>query len=160
MVWNIPLGSLDQLSWLCPLSTFFHLPTYLLQGSRVRNREGLDTGQTWMSNSNTVLCYKHGVFFTPMGSANSHPPGHLVVWSRREAMLGWPLSLRIVRAAAHGGPRWSRILAETTAYGEKPMKVQVFWQALWPVGDPCWNSLFLKDCTLWKGSTLQQFVEN
>ncbi|PKU47002.1 suppression of tumorigenicity 5 protein isoform x4 [Limosa lapponica baueri] len=29
-----------------------------------------------------------------------------------------------------------------------------------PVGDPCWNSLFLKDCTLQKGPTLDQFVKN
>jgi len=29
-----------------------------------------------------------------------------------------------------------------------------------PIGDPCWNSLFLKDCTAWEGPTLGQFVEN
>ncbi|KAK4828876.1 hypothetical protein QYF61_001004 [Mycteria americana] len=29
-----------------------------------------------------------------------------------------------------------------------------------PVGDPCWSSLFLKNCTLWKGPTLEQFVKN
>ena len=29
-----------------------------------------------------------------------------------------------------------------------------------PTGDPRWNSLFLKDCTPWKGPTLEQFVEN
>ena len=29
-----------------------------------------------------------------------------------------------------------------------------------PVGDPRWSSLFLKDCTLWKGPTLVQFVKN
>ena len=29
-----------------------------------------------------------------------------------------------------------------------------------PVGDPQWNSLFLKDCTPWKGPTLEQFVKN
>ncbi|GAB0196097.1 hypothetical protein GRJ2_002075000 [Grus japonensis] len=29
-----------------------------------------------------------------------------------------------------------------------------------PVGDPRWSSLFLKDCTLWKGPTLEQFVKN
>ena len=50
------------------------------------------------------------------------------------------------------------------------------WQDLWrksspcwsrfagrtcdPAGDPCWSSLFLKDCTLWKGPTLEQFVKN
>jgi len=51
MVWNISLVSLDQLSWLCSLSTSFPPPTYSLEGSRVRNIEGLDTGQTWMSNS-------------------------------------------------------------------------------------------------------------
>jgi len=29
-----------------------------------------------------------------------------------------------------------------------------------PVGDPHWSSLFLKDCTPWKGPTLGQFVKN
>jgi len=52
-----------------------------------------------------------------------------------------------------------------------------FWQELWPRGergphwsrfagracdpveDPRWSSLFLKDCTLWKGPMLEQFVK-
>jgi len=29
-----------------------------------------------------------------------------------------------------------------------------------PMGDPRWNSLFLKDCTPWKGPMLGQFMEN
>ena len=29
-----------------------------------------------------------------------------------------------------------------------------------PVGDPRWNSLFLKDSTPWEGSTLKQFMKN
>ena len=29
-----------------------------------------------------------------------------------------------------------------------------------PLGDPCWSSLFLKDCTSWKGHTLEQFVKS
>ncbi|KAK4828728.1 hypothetical protein QYF61_000719 [Mycteria americana] len=28
------------------------------------------------------------------------------------------------------------------------------------MGDPCWSSTFLKDCTPWKGPTLDQFVKN
>ena len=40
------------------------------------------------------------------------------------------------------------------------MQEQVFGQALWPLGDPCWSSPFLKDSTLWKASTVEQFVEN
>jgi len=27
-----------------------------------------------------------------------------------------------------------------------------------PVGNPCWSSLFLKDCILWQGPTLEQFM--
>ena len=41
-------------------------------------------------------------------------------------------------------PRWSRFAGRTCD----------------PVGDPRWSSLFLKDCTLWKGPTLEQFVKN
>jgi len=29
-----------------------------------------------------------------------------------------------------------------------------------PVGDPHWSSLFLKNCTPWKGRMLRQFVRN
>jgi len=29
-----------------------------------------------------------------------------------------------------------------------------------PVGDPHWNSVFLKDCSPWKGPTLGQFVKS
>lgn len=29
-----------------------------------------------------------------------------------------------------------------------------------PAGKACWNSLVLKDCTLWKGSMLEQFTKN
>ena len=29
-----------------------------------------------------------------------------------------------------------------------------------PVGDPGWSSLCLKDCSPWKGPTLEQFVKN
>lgn len=29
-----------------------------------------------------------------------------------------------------------------------------------PVGDLHWSSLFLKDCTLWKGSTLEKVMKN
>jgi len=28
------------------------------------------------------------------------------------------------------------------------------------MGDPRWSSLFLRDCTLWKGPTLGQFVKS
>jgi len=28
------------------------------------------------------------------------------------------------------------------------------------MGDPHWSSLFLKDCTLWEGPTLEQFMED
>ena len=49
------------------------------------------------------------------------------------------------------------------------------WQDLWTHGvrgphagagftgrtcDPCWSSLFLKDCTLWKGPMVEQFIKN
>ena len=29
---------------------------------------------------------------------------------------------------------------------------------LW--GNPCWSSLFLKDCTPWEGATLGQFMKS
>jgi len=51
------------------------------------------------------------------------------------------------RTCGHHGERsspWSRFVGRTCD----------------PVGDPCWNSLFLRDCTPWKGPTLEQFVKN
>ncbi|GAB0183826.1 EH domain-containing protein 4 [Grus japonensis] len=46
----------------------------------------------------------------------------------------------------HGerSPRWSRFAGRTCD----------------PVGDPWWSSLFLKDCTPWKGLMLEQFMKN
>jgi len=41
-------------------------------------------------------------------------------------------------------PNWSRFAGRTCD----------------PMGDPHWSSLFLKDCTLWKGPTLEQFMTN
>ena len=29
-----------------------------------------------------------------------------------------------------------------------------------PMGDPCWSSLFLKDCILWKGPMLEPFMKS
>ncbi|GAB0190182.1 AN1-type zinc finger protein 5-like [Grus japonensis] len=43
-----------------------------------------------------------------------------------------------------GSLHWSRFAGRTCA----------------PMGDPCWSSLVLKNCTLWKGPTLEQFMKN
>ena len=83
-----------------------------------------------------------------------------MVWFRREAMVRWPLCFGIVRAAAHVAPQWSRLPTGAAAHGQKLMKEQVFGQDLWPLGDPHRSSPFLKDCTLSKGFTMEQFVEN
>ncbi|GAB0185411.1 AN1-type zinc finger protein 5-like [Grus japonensis] len=48
-----------------------------------------------------------------------------------------------------GSPHWSRLLAGPGA----PWREE-------PVLDPCWSSLVLKVCTLWKGPTLEQFMKN
>ena len=40
------------------------------------------------------------------------------------------------------------------------MQEQVFQQELWPVKDPGWSSLFLRDCTSRKGPKLYQFLKN
>jgi len=63
-------------------------------------------------------------------------------------------------AAAHGEPIQSRLLAGAVAHGEDSMQEQIFWQDLWPVGDPQWSSWLLKDCISQKGSVLEQFVKN
>jgi len=46
-----------------------------------------------------------------------------------------------------------------------PWRVRTTWWSRFaragdPVGHPHWRSLFLKDCTMWKGSTLEQFVKS
>jgi len=45
-------------------------------------------------------------------------------------------------AYAERSPHWSRIADRTCD----------------PMWDPCWSSLFRKDCIPWKGHTLEQFV--
>ena len=44
------------------------------------------------------------------------------------------------------------------ACAEEPTQEQVFSQDLWPLGDPRWSSLFLKDCNPWEGPMLEQFL--
>ena len=46
-------------------------------------------------------------------------------------------------------------------HGERSLHQSRFaGRACDPVGDPCFSNLFLKDCSLWKGPTLGQFVNN
>lgn len=51
-------------------------------------------------------------------------------------------------------------MKEAETHGEEPMQEQVFWQELWPVRDPHWTSLFLRDYSPWKGSTLEKFMKH
>jgi len=45
--------------------------------------------------------------------------------------------------------------------GERsPHRSRFAGRACDPVGDPHWSSLFLTDCTPWKGLTLGQFVKS
>lgn len=63
---------------------------------------------------------------------------------------------------AHGGPKAGAggyILMEAADHGE-PTLEQVYWQKLWPMGNPCWSSPFRKGCAQWKEFILEQFLEN
>jgi len=59
-------------------------------------------------------------------------------------------------------PHWSRLLAGHVAQWRErsPCWSRFALRACDPVGDPRWRSLFLKDCTPWKGPTLEQFVKS
>ena len=63
-------------------------------------------------------------------------------------------------AAAHGELTQEQSSGRSCSRGEEPTQEQVFWQELWPVGDPHWSSLFLMDCTPWRGPMLEQFLKN
>jgi len=45
-------------------------------------------------------------------------------------------------------PHRSRLLTGPMTCGEELTQEQIFWQKLWSLGGPRWNSLFLKDCSL------------
>jgi len=52
-----------------------------------------------------------------------------------------------------GSPCWSRLLpGPADPWRQEPMLEQAW--------DSGWSNLFLKDCTPWKGPTLEQFVED
>jgi len=61
-----------------------------------------------------------------------------------------------------GSLRWSRILPRPVdpRRERSPCWSRFAGRACDPVGDPCWSSLFLKDCALWEGPTLGQFMES
>ena len=59
--------------------------------------------------------------------------------------------------ARAGGGSWQ----ELWTCGERsPHRSRFTGRTCDRAGNPCWNSLFLKDCTPWKGSTLEQFMKN
>ena len=66
----------------------------------------------------------------------------------REAVTPWEAhtaagSWQDLWTRGETSPRWSRFAGRTCD----------------PVGDPRWSSLFLKDCTPWKGPMLEQFMK-
>lgn len=52
----------------------------------------------------------------------------------------------------------SSILQRSAACGEEPVLEQVLWQKLQPMGELCWSSAFLKECSLWYRPILEQFL--
>lgn len=54
----------------------------------------------------------------------------------------------------------SRLLTGSVTHDEKHTQEEVLWQELWLRGHPWWSSLFLKACTQWKESMLEQFLKN
>ncbi|GAB0195077.1 zinc finger and BTB domain-containing protein 5 [Grus japonensis] len=60
-----------------------------------------------------------------------------------------------------GNLHWSRLLAGAMAsWREESHWSRFAGSTCDPMEDPRWSSLFLKDCILWKGPTLEQFVKN
>lgn len=59
----------------------------------------------------------------------------------------------LMEAAACEELSQEKVPGRVVTCGEQPIQDQMFWQ-LWPKGDPCWRSLFPKDCALWKGLLL------
>jgi len=59
-------------------------------------------------------------------------------------------------------PCWSRLLTPPAdLWRQRSTRWSRFTGRTYdPVGDPHWSSLFLKDCTQWKGLMLEQLVEN
>lgn len=65
-----------------------------------------------------------------------------------------PLEKTMVRQVVPLQPEGSVPEQECRVQPTELTAEQVCWQHLWAMGDPCWRSLFLEDCTLWKGSML------
>jgi len=93
--------------------------------------------------------------------------------SLEKTMMRQPVSLQTkeVHAAAGGCPKeaatpWGACAGagswqDLWPHGERsPHGSRVAGRACDPVGDACWSSLFLEDCTPWEGPTLEKFVEN
>lgn len=65
----------------------------------------------------------------------------------------------IKEAVTVESPHRSRLLEEAAACGEDPMRGTFSGRTCDPVRDACCSSSFLKDCTPWKGSVLEQFLK-
>jgi len=67
-----------------------------------------------------------------------------------------------IHPEAHGGPDTAvgGYALKTGVTYREPMQKKVFWQDLWPTGDPHRSSLFPKSCTPWKETMPEQFLKN
>jgi len=54
----------------------------------------------------------------------------------------------------------SRLWAGTVAHGEEPTQSGFAGRTCDTSGHPHWSSWFLRDCTPWKGPTLEQFLKD
>jgi len=71
------------------------------------------------------------------------------LWKGPHARAGGCLKESVTLWGAHTG---AGSCQDLWAHGERsPHRSRFADRACGPVGDPCWTSLFLKDCTLWKG---------
>ncbi|GAB0203377.1 zinc finger and BTB domain-containing protein 5 [Grus japonensis] len=76
----------------------------------------------------------------PMPEQVDAPEGGCGPWEAHVGASSW----QDLWTRGERSPCWSRFAGRTCD----------------PVGDSRWSSLFLKDCTLWKGLMLEQFMKN
>lgn len=127
------------------------MSTTALQTQGQGRRRGRRCSRCWSSDSLTAPGAAHGEAAVPLEPMKDHRGAEIHL----QPMEDPTVELWVPEGGCDpvGSLPWNRLQAGPVAYGERSPHWRTFAGSTCdPMGDPCWNSLFLRDCIPWEGS--------